>query len=100
MPQSVRVDFRQKGSSDRLFCQPPLARSHDSHWRSLHLEHHRQAAIDTPEHTWATPVIAVTLGSPLQLHGRRGLGDRFQQATKLAIFPAGVPHQYAAQTTG
>lgn len=99
MPQSVSVDFRQKGSSDRLFCQPPLARSHDSHWHSIHLEHHCQAAINTPEHTWATPVVAVTLGSPLQLHGRRGSGDRFQQATKLAIFPAGVPHQYATQTS-
>ena len=99
MQQRVHVDFRQKGSSDRLFCQPPLARSHDSNWRSIHLEHHCQAAIDTPEHTWATPVIVVTLGAPLQLHGNRSSKERFQQEVQLAIFPAGMPHQYTASGT-
>lgn len=95
MQPSISVDFRQKGSSDRLFDQPPLARSHDSDWRSIHLEHHFQQAIDTPEHVWATPVIVVALNSALQLQGQRD-HDPFRQVTQLGIFPAGVPHQYTA----
>ncbi|XGV94688.1 MAG: helix-turn-helix domain-containing protein [Leptolyngbya sp. BL-A-14] len=99
MPPSVTVDFRQKGSSDRVFSQPPLLRSHDSDWRTIHLEHHYQPAIETPEHTWTTPVIAIALGSALQLQGNRGSSHPFQQETQLAIFPAGMPHQYTTQNT-
>ncbi|MFN6568862.1 AraC family transcriptional regulator [Dendronalium sp. ChiSLP03b] len=91
----LSVDFAQKDASLEILPRSPLNSSYHAQWDGVRLEHHRQPAYETPEHSFQQHVITICLERN-GTKAERVFNGRLQHEQiahgDVAIIPANTQH--------
>lgn len=90
------VDFAHKDAYTAILPRAPIDSSYDFGWNGIRLDHHRQPAFETPEHTLQQYAISISLAKH-QVNAQRVLNGHRQQEYinygDVAVIPAHVYHK-------
>lgn len=91
----LNVDFAQEDACLKIVPRSPLISSYHARWDGIYLEHHRQPAHETPEHSFQQHIISICLERSV-IKAERVFNGRLQHEQivygDVAIIPANTHH--------
>ncbi|MBR8839560.1 MAG: helix-turn-helix transcriptional regulator [Stigonema ocellatum SAG 48.90 = DSM 106950] len=105
MPEEkiLTVDFSQKDVCAEILPRSPLISSYTAKWDGIRLDHHRQPAHETPEHSPLQHIISISLEQRLT-NTERLLNGKIQRESiaygDVAVIPANSYHKLRWESEG
>lgn len=91
----LSIDFAQEDAVSKIVPRSPLNSSYHARWDGIRLDHHRQPAYETPEHSFQQHIITICL-EPGIIKSERVFNGRLQDEHiaygDVVIIPANTHH--------